>query len=128
MNSSTIRAINILDEQIGWMSKNKRINEATTLKLINALNTINTEFNSVEIESEAKINSLTEINMKQKLIIRACGLTEKAINEILGFSFDYLDEYAHRFTRSDDMLPLCFPLAMDLFRTGERVAREMKTK
>lgn len=124
MNSNVTQALLAFDDLIVWLVSRKLINQTRLNKLTVALKTLAENINPDETEREAEINSLTEKCIKLRLLIRACGLTEKAISELSEYSYDYLDEYVSRFMKSDNMLPICFPLAMDLFRLEEKIIRE----
>jgi len=124
MNSNITQAILTLDDLLVWLVSRRLINQTRLNKLTVALKTLAENINPDETECEAEINALTEKCIKLRLLIRACGLTEKAISELSEYSYDYLDEYVSRFMKSDNMLPLCFPLAMDMFRLEERIRRE----
>lgn len=124
MNSNAKQALLVFDDLIVWLVSRKIINQVRLDKLTEALRTLAENVNPDEVEREAEINSLTEKCIKLRLLIRACGLTEKAIAELSEYSYDYLDEYVSRFMKSDNMLPLCFPLALDKFRFEARIARE----
>lgn len=124
MNSNVTQALLAFDDLIVWLVSRKLINQMRLNKLTVALKTLAENITPDEAEREAEINSLTEKCIKLRLLIRACGLTEKAISELSEYSYDYLDEYVSRFMKSDNMLPMCFPLAMDLFRLEEKIIRE----
>jgi len=124
MNSNAKQALIEFDDLIVWLGSRRLINQERLNKLAAALKTLAENINPDETEREAEINALAEKCIKLRLLIRACGLTEKAISELSEYSYDYLDEYVSRFMKSDDLLPLCFPLAMDMFRLEEKITRE----